>query len=228
MNKAPSANLKPKHGKKLYEPWMDYKEDLQPSTPDSTPSAPAAPADPPRYRFNSEYAESVSRTPSRDRGADTLVVCCTEAPALLGRDTEENRAAVPALAYDRLEFTSIASVSAKPAPPIIRTPSRTPTTRTLTRTPTRTPTAGKPTPKAASREATPTGTKQLVRRTPTPPPSYPQSTDYSKDKKLIGMIEVEFKAFYAWTTNGSEHDLTREHIESLLFPELQGKSPSLS
>ncbi|EPB79730.1 hypothetical protein ANCCEY_01104 [Ancylostoma ceylanicum] len=186
MNKAPSANLKPKHGKKLYEPWMDYKEDLQPSTPDSTPSAPAAPADPPRYRFNSEYAESVSRTPS------------------------------------------IASVSAKPAPPIIRTPSRTPTTRTLTRTPTRTPTAGKPTPKAASREATPTGTKQLVRRTPTPPPSYPQSTDYSKDKKLIGMIEVEFKAFYAWTTNGSEHDLTREHIESLLFPELQGKSPSLS
>ncbi|EYB99963.1 hypothetical protein Y032_0119g873 [Ancylostoma ceylanicum] len=41
----------------------------------------------------------------RDRGARTLVVCCIEAPALLGRDTEENRAAVPALVCDRMEFT---------------------------------------------------------------------------------------------------------------------------
>ncbi|KIH44886.1 hypothetical protein ANCDUO_25081, partial [Ancylostoma duodenale] len=140
MKKASSANLKPKYGKKLYEPWMDYKEDLQPSTPGTTPSAPAAPAGPPRYRFNSEYAESVSLTPS------------------------------------------VASASTKRAPPVIRTPSGTPT-RTPTRTPTHTPATRKSTPKPASKEQTSTGTKQLVRRTPTPPPPYPQSADYSHDKK---------------------------------------------
>ncbi|EYB99388.1 hypothetical protein Y032_0123g1178 [Ancylostoma ceylanicum] len=42
---------------------------------------------------------------SWDRGAGALVVWCTEAAGLLGRDTEENRAAVPALVYDRMEFT---------------------------------------------------------------------------------------------------------------------------
>ncbi|EYC18716.1 hypothetical protein Y032_0026g1326 [Ancylostoma ceylanicum] len=41
----------------------------------------------------------------RDRDADTLVVCCAEAVGLLSRDTKENRAAVPSLVYDRLEFT---------------------------------------------------------------------------------------------------------------------------
>ncbi|EYC13580.1 hypothetical protein Y032_0043g795 [Ancylostoma ceylanicum] len=43
----------------------------------------------------------------RDRGAGTLVVCCTGAADLLGRDTEENRVAAPGLVYDRLEFTGI-------------------------------------------------------------------------------------------------------------------------
>ncbi|EYC29547.1 hypothetical protein Y032_0006g3030 [Ancylostoma ceylanicum] len=37
-----------------------------------------------------------------DRGAGTLVVCRTETAGLLGRDTEENHAAVPALVSDRL------------------------------------------------------------------------------------------------------------------------------
>ncbi|EYC15523.1 hypothetical protein Y032_0036g3193 [Ancylostoma ceylanicum] len=41
----------------------------------------------------------------RGRGVVTLVLCCTEAADLLVRDTEENRAAVPTLVYDRLELT---------------------------------------------------------------------------------------------------------------------------
>ncbi|EYC00756.1 hypothetical protein Y032_0113g389 [Ancylostoma ceylanicum] len=40
----------------------------------------------------------------RHRSAGTLVVSCTESAGLLSRDTKENRAAVPALVYDRLEF----------------------------------------------------------------------------------------------------------------------------
>ncbi|EYC33125.1 hypothetical protein Y032_0002g617 [Ancylostoma ceylanicum] len=43
----------------------------------------------------------------RDPGAGPLVVCCTEAASLLGRDTEENRAAVPALVYDRLDRSQL-------------------------------------------------------------------------------------------------------------------------
>ncbi|EYB99445.1 hypothetical protein Y032_0122g1053 [Ancylostoma ceylanicum] len=42
-----------------------------------------------------------------NHGAGTLVVCCTEAAGLLGRDAEQNRAAVPALVYDRLELTVV-------------------------------------------------------------------------------------------------------------------------
>ncbi|EYC20523.1 hypothetical protein Y032_0021g258 [Ancylostoma ceylanicum] len=56
--------------------------------------------------FNFEYYELQTVVDkSQDRRADTLIVCCTEAAGLLGRDTEENRSAVPALVYNRMEFT---------------------------------------------------------------------------------------------------------------------------
>ncbi|EYC43227.1 hypothetical protein Y032_0499g2557 [Ancylostoma ceylanicum] len=50
----------------------------------------------------------------RDRGTGTLVVFCTEAMSLLGRDTEENRVVIPAPAYDCLEFTSLLSQTFSP------------------------------------------------------------------------------------------------------------------
>ncbi|WKX97289.1 hypothetical protein Q1695_013163 [Nippostrongylus brasiliensis] len=65
------------------------------------------------------------------------------------------------------------------------------------------------------------GSVQSVRSIPrTLPPPYSPPRDYTKDKDLIAKIEVEFKAFYSWTINGREDDMTREHIEKLLFPDL--------
>ncbi|EYB81809.1 hypothetical protein Y032_0373g168 [Ancylostoma ceylanicum] len=46
-----------------------------------------------------------------DRGAGTLVVCCTEEAGPLGRDTGENRALVLALVYYRLKFTVLFSAA---------------------------------------------------------------------------------------------------------------------
>ncbi|VDL77335.1 unnamed protein product [Nippostrongylus brasiliensis] len=43
---------------------------------------------------------------------------------------------------------------------------------------------------------------------------------WGREPSLIAKIEVEFKAFYSWTINGREDDMTREHIEKLLFPDL--------
>ncbi|KAK6737664.1 hypothetical protein RB195_020026 [Necator americanus] len=193
MKKA-SASLKRRDGQQLYEPWMDYKEDTRVSTLEGTPPAPAGTAQT-RYRFNNEYAESVS-TPS------------------------------------------VASISTKRAPPLIRTPSRTPSSRKSTPKPTsaeqmlkarlasadRPPSKPKPSSADQSTSKQPPSRGQSVPRTRsiarTPPPPYTTKADYSNDQKLIGKIEFEFKAFYTWTTNGTEDDLTTKHIETLLFPNL--------
>ncbi|XGW08793.1 hypothetical protein V3C99_011254, partial [Haemonchus contortus] len=49
-----------KVGRNIYEPWMDYKGDYRRVSTTTDAASNAAPS---RYRFASEYAESVPETP---------------------------------------------------------------------------------------------------------------------------------------------------------------------
>uniref|UniRef100_A0A7I4Y7W9 Uncharacterized protein n=1 Tax=Haemonchus contortus TaxID=6289 RepID=A0A7I4Y7W9_HAECO len=191
-------NRESKFGRNIYEPWMDYKGDYRRVSTTTDAASNAAPS---RYRFASEYAESVPETPMScfcDFHAflSKLVLLVKSLhqsltlPAKQGRSGSRNRRAV--------RHSSSGS-----------------------RRTNQTALSGRSSSGGESREPTGSVVRAPVRSAHrTPPPPYREQSDYFENDKLAGQIEFEVKTFCSWTVDGRENVVAQDYIGKIYFPDL--------
>ncbi|CAJ0607038.1 unnamed protein product [Cylicocyclus nassatus] len=242
MKKAPSVLIKSKQGQKIYEPWMDYKEDSRPSTITSAPTITTPEAVESHYRFSDAYAETASTTTDNSTKPSFVPRNAVKAKTAKQADTIASRSAVEGktaketsvIPRTSCSTRSIRTPAIQPRNLLSRKSSSQPTSRERITSKQSVRTVGKKSPSAPNTSSSTTSEQSVTKRDvhSSPPPAYTPNPDYTKDKKstssmlikewffrfLIAQIEVEFSAFYSWTTNGSEEDLNEDIIKKLLFP----------